>query len=235
KESKKSLVELGMRPNDFEGVKKGGEGLPKKGWVVEIRGHTAHGGGHNFIVDTLVENLASQWLAHFEQAVPRGPLENPYWRLVSAVPVTIKDKKDPEKARPGVDVTLFNRLDRAQPGEVVLEVKFDDVKGKFIRLEPIRQDGPVPPGRELKQRVAFASEGEAGKKIVAVRQVLPWEDSVAKRVRCAVLYAYKLDDAPHAGVFKLINTSHLSEVMADGGAVGGAVKAGGGGPPAMRP
>src|SRR5205823_3950460 len=53
------LVDKGMRPGEAEAIKKGGEGLPKKGWVVELRGSTSHARGSDFVVETLVENLAN--------------------------------------------------------------------------------------------------------------------------------------------------------------------------------
>jgi type IV pilus assembly protein PilM len=58
-ELKKNLS-LGMRTSEAELIKKGSsDGLPKKGWLVEIRGSTEHRAGVDFIVDTLVENLAN--------------------------------------------------------------------------------------------------------------------------------------------------------------------------------
>ncbi len=50
---------LGMRSADKDPLLKGGEGLPKSGWLVEIRGFTYNAGGKEFVVDTLVENLAN--------------------------------------------------------------------------------------------------------------------------------------------------------------------------------
>ncbi len=56
KEDKSSLT--GMRPSEAAAIGRGGEGLPKKGWLIEIRGYTEHEQGRDFIVDTFVENLA---------------------------------------------------------------------------------------------------------------------------------------------------------------------------------
>jgi type IV pilus assembly protein PilM len=58
KEAKGMLLE-GMRSSEAEMIRKGDDKLPKEGWLVEIRGFTYHKDGKDFVIDTLVENLAS--------------------------------------------------------------------------------------------------------------------------------------------------------------------------------
>jgi type IV pilus assembly protein PilM len=57
KEEKGMQLE-GMRPSESVMIKGGDEKLPKEGWLVEVRGFTYHEKGKDFVVDTLVENLA---------------------------------------------------------------------------------------------------------------------------------------------------------------------------------
>ncbi|MBM4067956.1 MAG: type IV pilus assembly protein PilM [Planctomycetes bacterium] len=46
----------GMDPNDFERIK-AKKDLPKKGWVVEVRGYTHHKENKRFVINTFLENL----------------------------------------------------------------------------------------------------------------------------------------------------------------------------------
>ncbi len=82
------VMEFFVDAEDKKRIKTQKEQLPKKGWVVAIRGYTYHLGKEQFVYDTYVENLRNPTQKGLEAIKLEGPLEE--W-------VTGKKKDDPAK------------------------------------------------------------------------------------------------------------------------------------------
>jgi hypothetical protein len=131
-----------------------------------------------------IVKMANDSVANFEpvrdakkQPVP-GSFVNPYWRLDV---LEVKDDK--------VKIKLTNRLDRPQAVQVNFRVQFQP-GGPFVAIAPVKDNDPLPPagtraqGGEPKDSLTreLTIEGDPGKQVVGVRQVLTWETAAVRRI-----------------------------------------------------
>jgi type IV pilus assembly protein PilM len=170
KEDKGMLLE-GMRPAEAMMIKSGDDKLPKNGWLVEVRGFTYHDKGKEFVVDTLLENLA----------YPEGagiPLPPEMKQLL--FPENKETKQLDRKVR---FVFLYKYHKDLNPQSGVFQLINTSWLSTALGVGPVAQGGGfgagpgAPPPGYSKKGLAGAGGGEADKSAVEAKPSGPNRDS----------------------------------------------------------
>ncbi len=171
-----------------------GDKLPKNGWLVEVRGHTSHEEGSNFVINTLIENLMNPDAAGLPDEAMYAP------GRPTEITVAAKDAKLqtlPADEFRSDKPNVFSGTIRERHGEeIVVEGRPRDGKRSLKRFE--RNAKVKASGADVDSLVTITYE--------------PGQ----KRIRYAFLYKFKEDKNPQPGIFTEINTSHLRTALGGG-------------------
>lgn len=203
----------------FESAKKAGAKLDKLppedkapptggGWVVELRGFTYHPGQYDFIVDTLLNNLANRH-KKIAEAHKGGSIKNVNFENGTLTVNVLNDKNETtgkEFTIAVTDKTQFTILDKDEQG--------NDVK-KDITGKPALKDKALKIPGNL---VSIIADGDKATEVKVGKLEL---EPVGGRVSHAFVYRYKSVGEPTPGTYEIIKESYFAPLV-------GAVKVGDG-------
>jgi hypothetical protein len=181
-------------------------GIPKSGWVVEVRGYTYHKGEMDFVMKTLLENLRQ---ADYTRRRPGWkPGSPPDWKVF----MEWLDKQPDEAKKKILSTAELTR--ELSPPEPVAVAKIDKGAKGDKKADKIDNAGKPEQVENAEKPVEVPAQFKH------LMPALAMEELIHKRIGYLFVYKNKSVPNPEAGKFELIGRSELRELVkgiADGG------------------